>query len=432
MNEGDDMDDSYLDAVPLPQSEGDYYDGSEIADVDLVGPQPPLRIAIRDGLPAERDPARPVVASPFVWRDPATIPPRRWLWGKHLLRKFVSMDVAPGGVGKSSLKIVEALAMTTGKNILGQELPEGRLRVWLYNLEDPHEETERRLAAAAQMFHIKPADAGDRLFVDSGRTQRCVIAEETPNGATILRPIVESIVAEITERQIDVLILDPFVSSHALSENDNRAMDLVAKEWGAIAERCNCSINLVHHVRKTNGEEATADSARGAKAVVDAARSVLVYNRMTKDEAKEANVPPEQARFYFRTVNDKANLAPVEGSTWYRMNNVDLPNGDSVGVATPWKWPDMMAGVNNHKLREIQAAVADGNWRENVQAGEAWVGRPIARVLDLDPDDVGARKRIGKMVKEWVKSGVLQIVHEQDEKRRDRPFVRVGTPVAPP
>lgn len=53
-------------------------------------------------------------ATPFAWRDPATIPPRKWLYGRHLIRKFLSLDIAPGGLGKSSVKIVEALAMTTG------------------------------------------------------------------------------------------------------------------------------------------------------------------------------------------------------------------------------------------------------------------------------------------------------------------------------
>jgi hypothetical protein len=58
---------------------------------------------------------RPLKATPFVWRDEADIPPRQWLYGKHLLRKFVSVDVAAGGIGKSSVKIGEALAMASNR-----------------------------------------------------------------------------------------------------------------------------------------------------------------------------------------------------------------------------------------------------------------------------------------------------------------------------
>lgn len=114
-------------------------------------------------------------ATPFVWRDEQEIPARQWLYGRHLLRKFVSVDVAAGGVGKSSVKIGEALAMASGRALYNREIHGGPLSVWLYNLEDPHEETERRLHATAKWFKLTPDDLGQRLYVDSGRDQRCVI-----------------------------------------------------------------------------------------------------------------------------------------------------------------------------------------------------------------------------------------------------------------
>src|SRR5436305_880618 len=56
-----------------------------------------------------------IAATPFSWLDPADIPPRQFLYGGHLIRQFVSTTVAPGGIGKSSLGILEALAMASGK-----------------------------------------------------------------------------------------------------------------------------------------------------------------------------------------------------------------------------------------------------------------------------------------------------------------------------
>lgn len=383
----------------------------------------------RDAIFAEYEaaekPVTKLAATPFTWRDESLIPPRKWLYGRHLLRKFLSVDVAAGGVGKSSLKIGEALAMTTGRELYGKEIGDGPLRVWLYNLEDPMEETERRLHATAKHFRITPGDIGDRLFVDSGRDQPCVIAEETPNGARIATPVVDEIIRELTERQIDVLILDPFVSSHAVSENDNRAMDMVAKQWARIADICDCSINLVHHVRKQNGAEATADSARGAKALVDAARSVLVYNRMTSDEAAAANIPPEQSPFYFRTTNDKANLSPAEKADWHRMNNVDLDNGDKVGVACPFQWPDLFDGVSMDKIIEVQQAIGAGKYRADSRSAD-WVGNIISTTLGMDPTEDGSRKRATKMIREWMKTGTLIEVEQEDQYRKVKKFVEVG------
>lgn len=366
----------------------------------------------------------PIVATPFVWRAESDIPPRQWLYGRHLLRRFVSVDVAAGGTGKSSVKIGEALAMASGRALYDAEVHDGPLAVWLYNLEDPAEETERRLHATAKWFHVEPRQVDGRLFVDSGRDQRCVIATETEYGARIAQPVYEQMKRQILERKIDVLIIDPFVSSHEVSENDNGAIDTVTKAWGRLADECNCSINLVHHVRKGNGAEATADSSRGAKALVDGARSVVVFNRMTPDEAALAGIAEDQRGFYFRTQNDKANLAPPDKASWYRMNNVSLDNGDQVGVACPWKWPELFEGISTRHLIAAQKAVSEGEWQAAPQSKDKWVGNVIAKVLDLDVKTCG--KRISKILAEWVENGAFVIVDKINDDRKTRKFVEVG------
>lgn len=367
---------------------------------------------------------RIVKATPFVWRPTAELPKRRWLYGKHLLREFVSLDVAAGAVGKTSLKVGEVISMTTGRDIYDKGLPEGRLRVWFYNLEDPRDEIERRIHATVQRFNINPAETGDRLFLDSGRDAPLIIATETPDGVKIARPVVDDLIAEMLDRKIDVLIVDPFISSHGVSENDNNAIDMVAREWNMIAERTGAAINLVHHVRKQNGAEATADSARGASALIGKARSVIVYNKMTKDEAEALQVKEEERRFYFRVDNDKANLAPPDATDWYRMNNVDLENGDSVGVACSWSPPSVFDGVTVQHLIAAQRAISDGKWRENAQA-KAWAGHALAPILNLDTDDKPSRKRIAAILKTWTREGRFEEVAEDDEKGVERLFVVV-------
>lgn len=223
----------------------------------------------------------------FVWRDPASIPPRPWVYGRHLIRKQVSVTVAPGGVGKSSLTICEALAMASGRELLGDWTAKG-LKVWLYNLEDPRDEMERRIIAAMQHHNVSPEEVSGRLFVDTGRERELCTAIQTREGVQIMRPELDALADEIEARQIDVVVIDPFVSSHQASENDNGAIDLVAKEWARLADRCDCAIELVHHTRKTNGEEATTESGRGASALLAAARSGRVLNKMSDAMKAEA------------------------------------------------------------------------------------------------------------------------------------------------
>ena len=412
---------------PAGSTGTDFNDMAEAYGKDAV------RNLIIDGvLPSgEPEPEAPklIKATQFVLRDAGLIPKRRWLYGRHLLRKFVSADAAAGALGKSSLKLVEALAMVTNVPLLGKTIHEGPLRVWLYNLEDPYEESERRIAAACLHYGIDPDALGGRLYVDSGRDQPCITAEETANGAVIVRPIMNALIETIQDRKIDVLILDPFVSSHAVNENDNNKIDMIVKEWGRVSEICDCSINLVHHVRKGNGDETSADSVRGAKALIDGVRSTLVYNRMTRDEALSAGLQAEDRRFYFRTHNDKANLAPPEAADWYKMINVDLPNGDGVGVATPWDWPDVFAGISNQTLLSIQQRVAEGEYRSDARSPK-WIGRAVADVLDLDVADPASKKQIGIFIATWVRNKAFKTVVRKDEKRMDKEFVEVAEWVA--
>lgn len=366
----------------------------------------------------------PVYATPYVWIDPNDLPARQWIYGRSLIRKFVTVTVAPGGVGKSSLSIVEALSLATGRRLLGKHV-EKPSRVWIWNLEDPLDELQRRIQAACEHYDIAAEDLGNRFFVDSGRDHPLCTAITGKNGAIIQRPIIDAVIAEIRAREIDVFIVDPFVSSHQVSENDNPAMDAVAKEWGKVADATNSAIHLVHHTRKLGSDaEVTAESSRGGKALTDAAREVRAINRMSAEEGVKFGVTNH--RSYFRMYSDKANMAPpAEISDWYEIKNIMLPNGDHVGVVVTWEPPGAFDNVAITDLSEVQKRIHAGEWREDIRSPN-WAGRAVADVLGLDADDPTARQKIKTLLKTWIENGALRIDFVTDEKRRQRRIVRVG------
>ncbi|MGM4957216.1 AAA family ATPase [Bradyrhizobium barranii] len=370
-----------------------------------------------------------ITASPYRWKSPADIPRRDWLYGNLLLRKFVSASVSPGAVGKSSLTAAETLAQVSGRDLLGVTPPRP-LRVWLWNLEDPQEETERKIQAAALHYGLSPDDIGDRLFVDSGRDQRLVIATAERNGTTIVQPVVDAIVSQIQERHIDIVVIDPFVSCHAVPENDNTAQDMIIKEWGRVADRGNCAVHLVDHTRKQGeNEEVTVESARGAKSKTDGCRSVRVLNRMTKAEGEKAGV--DNHRLYFSTYDDKPNLhKPADKKDWFKLVSVPLGNGhlggpgDEVGVVTCWEWPDLLAGVTGADFDQAARAIKVGTWRADVQS-PLWVGNAIANALGLNLKLPADKAKVRALLKSWRDSGALVEIEELDEKRKPRKFTVV-------
>jgi len=370
-----------------------------------------------------------IAATPFRWMRPENIQPRSWIYGRHYIAKFVSTTIAPGGIGKSSLSIVEALAIVTDRALLGIK-PEFPANVWIWNGEDPLDELQRRITAAMLYFEIDPEEVKGKLFIDSGRSTEIVIATQTKNGTVIQAPVVEQLIATIVENNIEVMIVDPFVASHNVTENDNGAIAAVAKTWARIADQTRCAIDLVHHSRKTSGSETTVEDGRGASALLAAARSARVLNQMTADEAKKAGV--ETHRLYFRIDNGKANLAPPEATTWHKLEPYTLPNGytefdgDAVAVVTPWTWPDAFEDVTVKDLREVQEVVAAGDWAKSPQANN-WIGKAVAQVLGIDLDEPSEKQKVHTIIKRWMREKVLVVEYQHDPRTgRDRPKIVVG------
>lgn len=379
--------------------------------------------------PSVKAAAANIKATPFAW--PASIPPREWIYGRHYIRKFVSSTVAPGGLGKSSLVIAEALAIATGVPILGTPVDE-RTNVWLWNGEDPQDELDRRIVATALHHKLSEKDITGRLFVDNGRQTPIVIAERTRDGVAIHAPVVEQVTETINANNIGVVIIDPFIACHRVTENDNNEIDRVAKIWAGIADRTGCAVELVHHVRKTNGNEVQVEDGRGAGALLAAARAARALNRMTKEEGERAGV--ENHRFYFRADDGKANLAPPsDDAHWFQMQPFDLQNevsapvmrpSDKIGVTVKWQWPDFLADVTAGDIEAVRHRVGIERWREDPQAAE-WVGYLIIDVLGEDRNSIASVAKAKMLQRKWTEQGALKVSLEKDGYK-EKKFIRPG------
>jgi hypothetical protein len=173
--------------------------------------------------------------TPFEPRDPSNFPRRDFLYGFHYVRKYVSATIAPGGVGKSSLALVEAIAMASGTPLLRIHFKHA-LNVWYSNGEDPREETERRTLAICK--HYKIDSLKGRFFFDSGRDLKLIVAEMASRGIKIALPVKDALIAALKRLEIDVLVIDPFVKAHRITENDNVLMDAVATVFAGDRKRC--------------------------------------------------------------------------------------------------------------------------------------------------------------------------------------------------
>jgi hypothetical protein len=265
-----------------------------------------------------------------------------------------------------------------------------------------------------------------KLFVDDHASFPFSIATAPRAGVvkfdeTALKRLETAIVAD----KIDVVILDPFISFHGVSENDNGGIDAVVKCLAAIAERTNCCIEITHHVRKAVFGQATltVDDARGGSAIINAVRSGRVINRMTAEEAELARPPIADIdrHSYVRVDRGKRNMAPPDKASWFRLINQPLANGDNVQALIVWTFPETMVGVTIHDTEFIRELVHATPRRADSRSDE-WLGLDVAKRLGLNPYDVGDIKKIQKIIGVWLNNEVFRKCEMKDKERKKRMF----------
>lgn len=420
----------------------DGFDFDDEGDPKPDDPKPDDEAEPKGGSKPKKRKIRP---SPWVYQDPTTMPMLRFVYGKHYMRTVLSATFAAGETGKSSLSLVEAVSMATGRDLLGKGLSEGRVRVWVWNGEDDLPLLNKRVAAICLNYGIKREELEGWLFLDSGVDTPLCVAKQGRNGVELQQEDLDMIRDGIREMGIDVWIADPFISMHEVPESDNTGIGMVVKALSKITAETSTAGDLVHHVRKAargQAAEVELEDGRGAGSFKDKIRSGRVLGKMTAAEGKKVGI--DRPRGYFWVKNGKQNLAPPPPDVrdWYRLAGVKLGNdpkhpsspddvfhvgGDDIGVVEKWEYPVASDGVDDADLVAVKRVVAAGEYRRDGQA-TAWVGKAVAEALKLNIHDPVDKAKVVGLLKQWLASGDLKTEDRPDVKSNVRTFVVVGRP----
>jgi hypothetical protein len=326
-------------------------------------------------IPVDKTPPEPDLLTPLRQIDIRDIPPRQWVYGSLAMRGIVSVIVASAGAGKSTLAIAIGVSKATDKPVLGMET-HGRGRVAVYNNEDDLDELERRTHAALQFYKIPlpevlapDADEAGKpwLYLNSGVENPLRIAKRSDKTNLIRPDMMQELIDNLIFHGIDMLIVDPFITTHDANENDNGEIDKVARMWAYVAKAANCAVVLVHHTRKlsgasTDGHSGNLDSMRGASALGGVARIVVTFDGMSPKHAKKYAVAAEDRWRYLLLEQAKGNFSkPTDNRLWFERHGEiinpteDNPDGESIGVLRPVnleKRPDNVLTHNSLSPRE--------------------------------------------------------------------------------
>lgn len=354
------------------------------------------------------------------------IPPREWLLGTLLCREYVTVLAASGGSGKTALNTVWALSLASGRPLVGLHVHK-RCRVLVLTFEDGRTEYRRRFKAACLHHNIDPEEIGAFLFIKSLNGLGVTLATSEREGVMVETDAPARIMDLIKRLEIDAVTLDPFVKCSGAPENDNVAVDAVARILARIAEQGNVAVAVSHHFRKGVAEAGNIDSARGARSLIDAARIALTLMPMSPEEADKFGIAEDERCRMIRLDDGKVNLAPAGRAKWYRLVSVnidngtaDYPHGDNVQTVEQWTPPDTWAGLSNALLNRILDVIEEG-----LADGERYSGAPSAKtraawliVQKHAPEKTEAQCRA--IIKAWLKSQLLRVEEYDSRKERKR------------
>jgi hypothetical protein len=389
----------------------------------------------QDAVRTKRPPCVDLVCEAW-WRDPATIPARKFLdRDRHYCRGAVGSTIAAGGRAKTTRACYEAVSFAVGRDLgTGEQKPDGPKRTLLINGEEDQDELDLRIAAVCRHYGVTREDIGGRLFARSVSNGPMRVARLGSNGPVLDQNVINALTDFITWNRIDVWMIDPLVSFHGVLENDNGHMDFVIKEaFKAIAIKTRSAVELFHHPGKPRPGQAetSVEDARGASAVIWAVRSARVFNFMTQDESVKFGITEDERRLHIRIANGKANMGPTGKAKWMKLVVENMPNGDQVVVASPWEPPNPFEGVTTADLELAVELAATGEYRADSRSPE-WFGYALAKRLDLavkhggesDPKDLAKVKNI---IQTWIKNNVLAIEKRKDKDDKDRKFIITGS-----
>jgi AAA domain len=343
-------------------------------------------------------------------------PPRGWLLGNSFCRRFISSVLGDGGVGKSALRILQALSLATGRNLTGEHVFQ-RTRVLLVSFEDDAAELRRRVLAARLHYDIPLSELDGWLWLAApGAAVGKLMTLNARTGALTVGDLPAHIKAVIQQREIGLVMLDPFIKTHGIPENANTEMDMVAQLLTDMAAKYDIAVDLPHHISKGTAEPGNPNRGRGASASNNAARLVYTLSPMSPEEAQRFNISEDERRDHVRLDRAKLNIARTSGpATWFRLVGVKLgnptslyPAGDEVQTVEPWAPPDTWAGLDNDLLNRILTAIdsgrGDGNYYTATNSATDRAAWEVVQRFAPEKNEAQARD----IITAWLKSGLLE------------------------
>ena len=209
---------------------------------------------------------------------------------ENFLYADISVRIAPGGMGKTTLLLFETIHIVLGVSLYGLKvLKPGP--VVIITAEDTREMLIARLREIAKSMKLKEEDIATVM-------KKVHISDVAGNGfklteikSDMVKPSdsVDQIIEACKTIGPVLIVIDPAVSFGVGESRVNDAEQGLIESGRKLRRALNCAVQYIHHTGKQNARDKATDqySGRGGSAFADGARMVHVLQSMTPSEWRD-------------------------------------------------------------------------------------------------------------------------------------------------
>ena len=341
------------------------------------------------------NPLRPDPIADDEWNDTGALTPTCII--ENLYFADVGVRVAPGGVGKTTLALYEAMCLALGYPIFGCLTRRPGVTCILTS-EDRRPMLIQRLRkiceagtlSAEQIERVRHAVR--IVYVDQFKLT-CVSGDMVVPSEGVLQ-----VIEAFGPLRPSLIWIDPAVSFGVGESRVNDAEQglIVAGRMirNAIAD---CAVMYIHHTGKANARDKTLDqySGRGGSALSDGSRMVQVIQSLNPDEWREATGDAlDVGGSGFVLSRPKLSYAPAQDTLYIKR----------VG----WEFHTVKAqasGARNEKAEAVALALLRKHWERGAEVAKYRAHAELAK--DPEADDI-KKNKFDEAINSLINAGKLK------------------------
>lgn len=293
--------------------------------------------------------------------DEDAIPPRPWVLDRILMARDLTLLLAPGSAGKSSVSLAIAAHMACGRDF-GPYKAHIQCKSIIYNGEDDKAEQSRRLRAVCYSYNLDYDFVKSQILLLSEDDLEMKLVTAQGRIAVANDVMINQLIEIASNPEVGLVVFDPLVDVHDVDEGDNPQMNTVMRMMKRIAREANVASLILHHTTKagsTRQEDRVGnmDIARGASGIVYKARIAFTLLNASMQDAEDYGFTEAERHEWVRLDDAKMQytLANTQ-ATWFHKEGAKLRSGDVVGVL---KLTELKKSSNHMRMRVAKLLVEE-------------------------------------------------------------------------